>query len=49
MERFILGYVTDGSLETVTAEDAARLEQLLREGREAKERIDASNPDQPSG
>ena len=28
MERFILGYVTDGSLETVTAEDAARLTHI---------------------
>lgn len=28
MERFILGYVTDGSLETVTAEDAVRLTHI---------------------
>jgi len=32
----------------IEAEDAKRLETLLREGREAKERIDAVNPDQPS-
>lgn len=29
--------------------DGERLEALLRQGREAKERIDALNPDQPSG
>ena len=28
MERYILGYVTDGSLETVTAEDAGRLTHI---------------------
>ena len=32
----------------IEAKDAQKLKQLLREGREAKERIDASNPDQPS-
>ena len=35
--------------DAIAANDAARLEQLLREGREAKEKIDLSNPDQPSG
>ena len=29
-------------------EDYDTLEKLLRAGREAKERIDAANPDQPS-
>ena len=35
--------------DAIASGDAARLEQLLREGREAKEKIDLSNPDQPSG
>lgn len=34
--------------DAIDARDADRLETLLREGREAKERIDALNPDQPS-
>ena len=34
--------------DAIAAEDAEKLETLLREGREAKERIDATNPDQPS-
>lgn len=34
--------------DAIEAEDAAGLEELLRQGREAKERIDAINPDQPS-
>lgn len=32
----------------IAADDYDTLETLLRQGREAKERIDASNPDQPS-
>ena len=32
----------------IEAEDYDALEALLRAGREAKERIDAANPDQPS-
>ena len=34
--------------DAIAAEDYAALEALLREGRLAKERIDAANPDQPS-
>ena len=34
--------------DAIEAQDAERLEGLLRQGREAKERIDAMNPDQPS-
>lgn len=34
--------------DALETQDADRLEALLREGREAKERIDALNPDQPS-
>lgn len=34
--------------DALRAQDAERLAALLREGREAKERIDALNPDQPS-
>ena len=34
--------------DAIEREDADTLERLLREGREAKERIDAANPDQPS-
>ena len=34
--------------EAIAAEDGERLEELLRLGREAKEHIDALNPDQPS-
>lgn len=34
--------------DAIEAEDAAGLEELLRQGREAKERIDEINPDQPS-
>lgn len=34
--------------EAIAAEDGKRLEELLRLGREAKEHIDALNPDQPS-
>jgi hypothetical protein len=32
----------------IEAEDATALEAILRQGRIAKERIDAVNPDQPS-
>lgn len=35
--------------EAISANDLDRLDELLRQGREAKERIDALNPDQPSG
>lgn len=34
--------------EAIAADDGSRLEELLRLGREAKERIDALNPDQPA-
>ena len=34
--------------DAIEAEDAAVLEELLRQGREAKEHIDVINPDQPS-
>ena len=34
--------------DAIEREDYDRLERLLRAGREAKERIDAANPDQPS-
>ncbi len=34
--------------DAIAAGDGARLEDLLRQGREAKEHIDALNPDQPS-
>ncbi|MBR6208089.1 MAG: prephenate dehydrogenase/arogenate dehydrogenase family protein [Oscillospiraceae bacterium] len=34
--------------DAIAAEDADTLEEILRRGREAKERIDAVNPDQPS-
>ena len=34
--------------DAIAAGDSDRLEDILRRGREAKERIDALNPDQPS-
>ncbi len=34
--------------DAIMADDEAKLEDLLRQGREAKERIDANNPTQPS-
>lgn len=43
----LMGHMTE-LRNAIEAEDADRLEAYLRAGREAKEAIDAANPDQPS-
>ena len=43
----LIGHISEVRT-AIAAGDRTQLEAVLREGREAKERIDALNPDQPS-
>ena len=43
----LIGHISEVR-SAIAAGDRAQLEAVLREGREAKEQIDALNPDQPS-